>query len=255
MTLALTIAACALFGALMGLMGGALGMGGGIIAIPALGLLLGMEQQMAQGTTLMVVLPTLIMAARQYHQRVRIDLKVAVYGAASAMSCTWFGAYLALNISSLLLRRSFAVFLFFIGLYYVWQNWFRRPTSGPPAAAGRIQRGHAVLLGMLTGTLSGFFGVGGAILSVPIMTTAFRLPQTTAQALGMTMVIPGGVVALATYAWGGQTDWRIGLAIAAGSIALVPTGVRLAYRLPERRLRAAFAVLLFLSVPLLLANA
>jgi len=242
MMLALTLTACALFGALMGLMGG------------ALGLILGMEQQMAQGTTLMVVLPTLLLAARQYHQRVRIDLTVALYGAISAMSCTWFGATLALNISSLLLRRSFAVFLFCIGLYYVWQNWLRRPASGQSATAGRIRRVHAVLLGVLTGTLSGFFGVGGAILSVPVMTSVFRLPQTTAQALGMAMVIPGGVVALATYAWGGQTDWRIGLAIAAGSIALVPTGVRLAYRLPERRLRAAFAVLLFLSVPMLLAS-
>ncbi|CFW44736.1 membrane protein [Bordetella pertussis] len=53
----LVIAACLASGALIGFMGGALGIGGGLIAIPALGLLLGMPQQLAQGTALIMVLP------------------------------------------------------------------------------------------------------------------------------------------------------------------------------------------------------
>jgi len=257
MTAVLVALGCLLSGALIGFMGGVLGIGGGLIAIPALGLLLGMDQQMAQGTALIMVLPTVLMAVRKYNQHARIDLGVAAAGAVSAMICTWVGAQLALGLPSDTLRRSFAVFLFGIGVFYVWQTWRKaRPAAkGAAAAEGRINRTQGALLGIVAGTLGGFFGVGGAVLAVPIMTSWFRLSQTSAQALALTMIIPGAFVALATYAWGGQTDWLVGVPLAAGSIALVPLGVRLAYRLPERALRGAFAVLLFLTVPLLLAGA
>ncbi|MFQ6687059.1 TSUP family transporter, partial [Bordetella pertussis] len=118
----LVIAACLASGALIGFMGGALGIGGGLIAIPALGLLLGMPQQLAQGTALIMVLPTIMMAVRKYHQHARIDMRVAGAGAAGAVVFTWVGAQLALGIASRTLRLSFAVFLFFIALFYVYQT-------------------------------------------------------------------------------------------------------------------------------------
>ncbi|WP_032826583.1 sulfite exporter TauE/SafE family protein, partial [Bordetella holmesii] len=100
-------------------------------------------------------------------------------------------------------------------------------------------------------TLGGFFGVGGAVLAVPILTSVFRLPQTSAQALALSMVIPGSTIALITYSWAGKADWWVGVPLAAGSLLFVPVGVRLAYRLPEKRLRAAFAAMLLVTVALL----
>ena len=66
------IALCLGAGCLIGFMGGVLGIGGGMIAIPALVLLMGMSQQLAQGTALIMVLPTIMMAVRKYNQQTRI---------------------------------------------------------------------------------------------------------------------------------------------------------------------------------------
>lgn len=256
----LVIAACLAAGAMIGFMGGVLGIGGGLIAIPALVLLMGMSQQLAQGTALIMVLPAITMAVRKYNQQTRIDRRVAAAGAAGAVVFTWVGARLALGIDSSLLRRSFAVFLFFIALFYVWQTWRAgrpaRKTTHPTSAshskpAPVFTPRRASVLGMLCGTLGGFFGVGGAVLAVPIITSVFRLPQTVAQALALTMVIPGSTIALVTYAWAGQANWMVGLPMAIGSLIFVPVGVRLAYKLPERKLRACFALMLFATVALL----
>ncbi|MFY3678024.1 sulfite exporter TauE/SafE family protein [Achromobacter xylosoxidans] len=250
----LLIALCLGAGCLIGFMGGVLGIGGGMIAIPALVLLMGMSQQLAQGTALIMVLPTIMMAVRKYNQQTRIDRRVALAGAGGAVVFTWVGARLALGIDSGVLRLSFAVFLFFIALFYAWQTWRAGRARRAPKAGGNapvFSPRRATALGVLCGTLGGFFGVGGAVLAVPIITTVFRLPQTTAQALALCMVIPGSAVALVTYSWAGQADWLVGLPLAAGSLLFVPVGVRLAYRLPERKLRASFAAMLFATVALL----
>lgn len=256
MSLLLLVPACLCAGALIGFLGGLLGIGGGLIAIPALGLVLGMPQQLAQGTALILVLPTVVMSVRKYHQHARLDLKVAAAGAAGAVAFTWVGARLALGIDPRTLRLSFAGFLFCIALFYLYQTW-RKGRAG--AASGRaapaFTPGRAALLSVFTGTLGGFFSVGGAVLAVPVMTTLFRLAQTTAQALALTMVIPGSTIALITYSWAGQADWRVGLPLAAGSLLFVSAGVKLAHRLPERTLRAAFAAMLFATVVLLVAEA
>ncbi|AKP89798.1 sulfite exporter TauE/SafE family protein [Achromobacter ruhlandii] len=250
----LLIALCLGAGGLIGFMGGVLGIGGGLIAIPALVLLMGMSQQLAQGTALIMVLPTIMMAVRKYNQQTRIDRRVALAGAGGAVVFTWVGARLALGIESGVLRLSFAVFLFFIALFYAWQTWRAGAARRAPKGSGHapvFTPRRATLLGVLCGTLGGFFGVGGAVLAVPIITTVFRLSQTTAQALALCMVIPGSAVALVTYSWAGRADWLVGLPLAAGSLLFVPVGVRLAYRLPERKLRACFAAMLFATVALL----
>jgi len=250
------VGACLACGALIGFLGGVLGIGGGMIAIPALVLLLDMSQQLAQGTALIMVLPTIVMAVRKYNQQARIDRAVALAGAAGAVVFTWVGAQLALGIASRTLRLSFAVFLFFVAVFYVYKIVRRpRPAAGraaPARPAPALTRGRAAALGVACGTLGGFFGVGGAVMAVPILTSVFRLPQTSAQALALTMIIPGSTIALATYSWAGQANWWIGLPLAAGSLLFVPVGVRLAYRLPERKLRSCFAAMLFATVALLI---
>ena len=265
------IVLCLAAGGLIGFMGGVLGIGGGLIAIPALVLLMDMPQQLAQGTALIMVLPTIMMAVRKYNQQVRIDKRVAAAGAAGAVVFTWFGARLALGIDSSSLRLSFAVFLFFIALFYVWQTWrASRSTAARDAgkgarkdrnknakggfaadrraclhAAPRQRAGHAVRHARWI-LRRRRRGAGRAII-----TSVFRLPQTTAQALALSMVIPGSTIALITYTWAGQANWMVGAPLAVGSLAFVPVGVRLAYRLPERRLRACFALMLFATVALL----
>lgn len=250
---ALVVAACLASGAMVGFLGGVLGIGGGLIAIPALVLLMGMTQQLAQGTALIMVLPTIIMAVRKYNQQARMDVRAAIAAACGAVLFTWFGARLALGIASSTLRLSFGVFLFAVAVYYLYQTLRKRkPASKPATTAPALTQPRAAMLGVLCGTLGGFFGVGGAVLAVPILTTVFRLPQTAAQALALSMVIPGSTIALITYSWAGQANWWVGLSLAAGSLLFVPLGVRVAYKLPEKRLRATFATMLMATVVLLI---
>ena len=65
-----------LLGAAMGTLGGLFGIGGGLVAIPALGVLFGLDQQLAQGTALLMVLPNVLLALWRYNQRNRISLRM-----------------------------------------------------------------------------------------------------------------------------------------------------------------------------------
>ena len=266
------IVLCLAAGGLIGFMGGVLGIGGGLIAIPALVLLMDMPQQLAQGTALIMVLPTIMMAVRKYNQQVRIDKRVAAAGAGRGrvhLVRRAVGAGHRLKQPAPELRR---VPVLHRAVLCMADLARLEVDGGPRCRQGRAQgseqerkqarrlrrrpprlssRRAAQLLGMLCGTLGGFFGVGGAVLAVPIITSVFRLPQTTAQALALSMVIPGSTIALITYTWAGQANWMVGAPLAVGSLAFVPVGVRLAYRLPERRLRACFALMLFATVALL----
>jgi uncharacterized membrane protein YfcA len=247
-----------LSGALIGFSGGMLGIGGGLLAIPLLGLVLGMDQQLAQGTALIMVLPAVLLTVRKYHQRAKIDLRAAAAGAVSSIVFTWVGAQIALGLDSLLLRRVYAVFILGIAIFYFYQG-LRRRDPGKPAVprrdASEFHKGWFVLMGVMAGTAGGIFGVGGAVLAVPFMTTFLRLSQIGAQGLGLMMVIPGTFVGLMTYASHGQVDWLVGVPLALGSIVFVPYGVKFAYGLPEPRLKTFFACMLLVIICLLLIKA
>jgi uncharacterized membrane protein YfcA len=81
----------ALIGIASGLLSGTMGLGGAIIIIPALVMLLGFSQQMAQGTTLMMmVLPVGAMAAYHYHQQGFVDIKAVLsFSLAAIMELKW----------------------------------------------------------------------------------------------------------------------------------------------------------------------
>ncbi|PLC51162.1 hypothetical protein CR159_02700 [Pollutimonas subterranea] len=252
------VLACLAAGALIGFAGGVLGIGGGLLAIPLLGLILDMDQQAAQGTALIMVLPAVLMTVRKYNQKAKINLQAAAAGAASSIVFTWIGAQIALGIDPMMLRRTYAGFVLAIAIFYLYQS-RRSGQQGPPQKPRRsveeFHKGWFALIGTIAGLAGGIFGVGGSVLAVPILTTVFRLTQTGAQALALTMVIPGTFVALFAYAAHGQADWAIGIPMAMGSIFLVPYGVRLAYSLPEPRLKLTFACMLLVIMVLLLIKA
>ncbi len=253
------ILACLLGGALIGYAGGVLGIGGGLLAIPLLGLILGMDQQTAQGTALIMVVPAVLLTVRQYHRRNHIDFRRAALGAISSIIFTWLGARLALGMDAVLLRRIYSVFVLAIALYYFDQSLgfsrrLRRSTRPRPDPESFGQAWY-IAVGMMAGLAGGVFGVGGAVLVVPFLTSRMGYSQTGAQGLALSMIIPGTLVALATYAFHGQATWQVGIPMAIGSLMRVPFGVRLAYRLPENRLKFIFACMLVLIMALLLARA
>jgi uncharacterized membrane protein YfcA len=113
----------ALVGAVAGLFGGMLGLGGAIIIIPAMVMLLGYSQQMAQGTALMMmVLPVGALAAFQYYQKGFVDVKAALIMAVFFFVGGYFGAKFATQIPQDILKKTFAIMLVGIAI----KMWFQK---------------------------------------------------------------------------------------------------------------------------------
>lgn len=117
------IAVISLIGIAAGLLSGLLGLGGAIIIIPALVMLMGFSQQMAQGTALMMmVLPVGALAAYQYYQKGFVDIKAALIMAVFFFLGGYLGARFATNIPQDILRKSFAVMLVLIAVKMFFQK-------------------------------------------------------------------------------------------------------------------------------------
>lgn len=105
-----------IIGLLSGIVSG-MGIGGGTILIPALIIFLGTNQHIAQGINLLYFLPTAAIALFIHFKNKNIDFRVAVPVMISGLISAAGGAYLSGIISSELLRKMFAMFLFVMGIY------------------------------------------------------------------------------------------------------------------------------------------
>ncbi|MEI6575878.1 MAG: sulfite exporter TauE/SafE family protein [Bacteroidota bacterium] len=112
-----TIIILALIGLLAGVFGGMVGLGGGVIMIPAMIYLLGMTQHEAQGTSLAVMLPPVgMLAVMNYYKAGQINLKYAMVIAAAFIIGGYFGSKLALNIPVSLMKKIFGFVLIGIAI-------------------------------------------------------------------------------------------------------------------------------------------
>lgn len=238
-------------GVAFGAFGGLFGVGGGIIAIPMLVLLFGMKEQAAQGTALVMMLPTVLLGFWKYQRRNSIDLRMAGLLAATAVTATYFAAQTANALSSGVLRAAFGGFLVLVSVYVAWKA-LRRTDS--QQAHWKLRWTWSWLVGVTGGLLSGLFGVGGATIAPPALTTFFGLSQTAAQGLALAMIAPGVVVALVVYARAGAVHWSSGLAMAAGSLIAVPIGVAAAHKLKGEKLRLLFCGFLIFSATVIIAG-
>lgn len=104
-------------GLLAGILSGFLGIGGGVILIPAFVFLLGMTQQQAQGTTLALMVPPIgILAALKYYQNGNIKLGIAIFVCIGFFFGGYIGAQLVEKVPDLLLKRIFGIFLGLIAI-------------------------------------------------------------------------------------------------------------------------------------------
>jgi uncharacterized protein len=101
-------------GLVAGTLSGLVGVGGGIIIVPALVFFLGFSQYAAQGTSLgLLLLPAGILAVINYYNKGYVDLKVVAIMCAAFVFGGWLGSKLALSISQETVKKIFAVVLFY----------------------------------------------------------------------------------------------------------------------------------------------
>jgi len=120
-----------IIGLAAGILSGLVGVGGGLIVVPALIFFLGYSQHQAQGTSLgLFLLPVGILAVINYYNKGQVDIKVvAVMGIAFVLG-GWLGSKLALRLPADTVKKIFAVFLFYSAFKLLkWDkaifNWIR----------------------------------------------------------------------------------------------------------------------------------
>ena len=107
----MTVAALVLVGLLAGALAASLGVGGGIIYVPALVALFAFAQHEAQGTSLAVIVPSMVLAASIHGRAGRVDWRTALILGSGGLIGGWLGARVALSLEAPVLRRLFATFL------------------------------------------------------------------------------------------------------------------------------------------------
>lgn len=247
---------CLLVGALSGLLAGLLGIGGGLILVPALLLLLphtgaGSEvlMPMAIGSSLAAIVLTAVASTRAHARRGAVQWPLFWRLAPTVALAASGSGWLAARLGSQLLTLIFAGFVLALAL---------RTALTTIATGTRRQPGQAAWAGFgaLIGSLSGLVGIGGGSLTVPLL-LHYGVPITQAVATSAAVGLPialFGTLGYVAAGWSlslpagatGFVYWPAVLAITATSWFSAPIGAKLAHRWPAARLRKVFA--LFLAV-------
>jgi uncharacterized membrane protein YfcA len=110
-----------LIGLVAGALSGVVGIGGGIIIVPALVYLAHMDQRRAQGTSLGVLLiPAGIFAFMEYYRAGQVDLKIVALVCGGFLIGGYFGGMLAQHLPEAVLRRIFAGLMIVVGVRMLW---------------------------------------------------------------------------------------------------------------------------------------
>lgn len=200
-----------------------------------------------------MIMPNVLLAFWRYHQRHPMPLATVGLLGACAMLATWPAALLAIRLDSRVLGLCFAVFLIGLAFYFLHGARGSAPADTKEGARWppRLMPG----VGLFGGFMSGLFGVGAGLVVAPLLVRGFGLRQAVAQGMGLATVLPGSVLALATFAQAQQVDWRTGALLAIGGMSTISWGVSFAHRLPEKKLRRLFALMLLATAALMIARA
>lgn len=230
-------------GAVSGVLSGAFGIGGGIVTTPAIRLILRAPALVAVGTPLPVILPGALTGAWTYAKRGLADVRSGiVIGSVGAVASVLGALGSAAAGGKAVMLATAALILYVAGDTLLWA--VREASSSPrrPAAEPRLVQLAAV--GAAAGLYSGFLGLGGGFVIVPLLVRWLKFD--TKRAIGTSLVavamlaVPGSI---AHYALG-----HVDLALAAGLVlGVVPgaaAGSRLTVLAKEATVRYAFAAML-----------
>ena len=260
---ALTWLTYAGLGVVVGFFSGLLGIGGGSMIVPILGLVFvafgfppDQVMHLSLGTSLAAILLATASGARAHHQHgaVRGDI---VRGLAPGIAVAGVAAGAIARVAPVaFLKYFFLAFMFYVTTQILFglKPGRERPIPGTRGLFG---------VGALIGGLSGLAGVGGAMVSVPFMTmwgVPFKSAIGTSSAISFVVAVAGTV----GYIVAGLTvpslpPWTVGyvyvpalVGISVTSVFVAPWGARLAHRLPVGHLKKIFAIfLLALAVKLI----
>jgi uncharacterized membrane protein YfcA len=237
-------------GLAVGLSLGLVGGGGSVLAVPLLVYVLDEDVKQATTTSLLVVGVIALVGAADHARagrvRARIALALALAGAAGSIAGT--AANRVADDDAILL-------VFALVLLAAAGAMIRgRPGGRPEGARGRTPWAAVAAAGLAIGALTGFLGVGGGFLVVPLLVLLFGLAMPEAIGTSLLVIALVSSAGFAAHIATGEVDWPVAGALAAGGTAGALAGSRLGERLGGRRLELAFAGLLVVVAAFLLGE-
>lgn len=273
----------------IGVLSGMLGIGGGTIMVPVLRLGYGLDAFMATATSLFAIIP-ISLAGAITHIRARscfpkLGLLLGIAGAVTSSA----GVYLGSVSPSWLIMLAAAIIIVY-SAFTMLRKALRMGKKGtdPSVAGGQkgtdpatptgnkgtdLHDAHeaeqtppcafaftrknvalAVVIGLIAGFASGYVGVGGGFIMVPLMTAWLGIPMKRTSGTSLIAIIILAIPGVIQQAFLGHIDYLAGIMLCAGAIPGAVLGARLVPRVPERTLRFIFAGLLAVAAVMLVIN-
>lgn len=262
-----TFIGLAVAGIFIGVLSGMLGIGGGTIMVPLLRLVFGLDAYMATATSLFAIIPTslsgMISHLRAKTCYPKLGLALGLGGAATSS----IGVYLG-SISPAWAIMVVAAVIILYSAFNMLRKALRLPSDKKEKAAraaakagAEVQMHHieptslaeeefaltgkkiagGVGIGLVAGLASGYVGVGGGFIMVPLMTSWLGVPMHRASGTSLIAIIILAIPGVIEQIVLGHVDFLAGIMLCAGAIPGAYLGAKLVPKIPERTLRFIFA--------------
>ena len=249
----------AIAAAVAGFMAGLLGVGGGIIMVPALYYAFTVldfdivtRMHLAVGTSLAIIIPTSIISTLTHREHDAVDFNMVKSFGIFILIGVFFGTFLAVNLKTPALVVFFSIFAFMVGLFFIFLR--EKLVDNPKQISNLVKNISGILIGFISIPL----GIGGGSLMVPFMRTFgydIRKSIGTAAAVGFLIAVTGTI----TMITGGKiidnvnTPFSLGYINLLGFIVFVPVtmimarlGAKAVYKIDKKILSKIFGTFLIL---------
>lgn len=255
----------ALVGVVVGIFSGMLGIGGGTLMVPIFRLGYGFEAVVATGTSLFAIIPTSISGVITHLRNKTCDWKIGVAAGVGGACTSWLGVVLAEHSPSWAVMLVAALIIAW-SAYTMFKKAFKKKEAVPPevekaqmeAAMAHVSTKNdwvkAFLIGLVAGVASGYVGVGGGFLMVPMFMSLLHLPMKKCSGtslIGVMILAIPGVIMQWHY---GNIEFLVGIALAIGAIPGAVVGGNLVKRIPEKQLRILFGCFLLFGAVMLVVK-
>jgi len=244
---------CLVTGIFSGLAAGLMGVGGGLVNVPALYFVFQQagypkEQcfHLALGTSLTIIILTSLSAAKTHYTKGNLILRVSLICGFMGIAGSFAASLTAVNLSDSLLKKAFAVMLIVAGI----QMLTKKNPPNPSESEMNLETWRLGIIGLGSGILAGFFGIGGGLIGVPLFVLWSKMGQHKAVGSSSGMVIILAVFGALGYALSkppipmdysfGYINFPACLMVAATSIVFASIGARLAAKVNARVLTIIF---------------
>ncbi|MUT65582.1 sulfite exporter TauE/SafE family protein [Paenibacillus sp. NEAU-GSW1] len=242
-----------LLGALAAMFGSIVGLGGGIIVVPAL-MLLGpqltggaIDHATAVGTSLTMLIVTALASTLSYSKKKIVDFRSGLLLFITSGPAAFLGSALTGLFHGPAFSLSFGVFMLLMAALLIAREYMKPISRKWPIertmtdAAGQVHTyGYGLfpllLIGFAVGFVSGLFGIGGGSLFVPVMVLLFRFPPHVATATSMFVIFLSSILGSGMHGWLGEIDYWLLLALVPGAWVGGKAGAWIASRMSGRGL-------------------